>query len=375
MDFSSLNLPHHSVLLKWALTFVGVVIVGAVFIGGYGGLNTLMDLFGTTSNTGNNLKGTLFLSVGTISTTTGLSTGVFPILASPADGLLTYLPIDTLGGNPAMILQQSMSGNTNFMSFLGAVYQAVSSTTSSINDGLTVYRADLSAVSSYQEMLSTLKSALPVSVPNANDYFREFPVVSSTGAVLYSSLGATLFAASAANSLATLSADDWNIMMVDPLGKVTTITQGLRPKWIDQTHFAYLKSDGIYLYDLANKTELKVWASDSVNSIVNGFDVSDDGTLVAFSDPGGSTLTILRVLNWAGNIVSVIDTVSTQTGNLTFSPDNAYLAVIVPETNDAVSSGFEPMIRYYSLDTKEFVSDSIPVDTTLINAIYLNDWQ
>lgn len=372
MDISS---PiFQKILLKWVLGAGAVIVVLAVFFGGYNGLNVLMNLLGTTPEASSNLKGTLFLSVGTVSTTTGLSTGVLPVLASPADGQLVYLPIDTLGGSPAMILQQSMSGNTNFMSFLGAVYRAVSSTTASISDGLTVYRADLSAVSSYQELLSTLKSALPVSVPNDSDYFREFPVVSSTGVVLYSSIGASTFKGSD-NSLATLPADDWNIMMVDPLGKVTAVTQGLRPKWIDQNHFAYLKNDGIYLYDLESKTELQVWASDSVNTIVNGFDVSDDGTLVAFSDPGGSTLTILRVLNWAGNIVSVIDTISTQTGNLTFSPDNAYLAVIVPESNNAVSSGFTPTIRYYSLDTKQFVSDSIPVDTTVIDAIYLNDWQ
>lgn len=362
MDIGSTTPLRPHTLLKWGLMCVAIITLGAIFVGGYGGLNSLLGMFKSSpSQVAANPAGELFLSIGGASTTAAESLLVSFAL-SVRDGVVSATPFERSSNGPA--LQYSVSSDHAYGVFLAAP------SGNDVDTNLSVYRADLKAAPG--NPVSAFARATLVATTSSADAHREFPAISSDGVILYSSLSKKTFEAT--TDIGALPADAWNIMKVSTDGTVISVTTGLRPKWIDATHFAYLKNDGIYLYDLSAKSEQQVWTSANMISLVNGFDVSDNGGLVAFSDPAEGVLTVLKALNWTGNIISVVNTVSVVATNLTLSPDNTYLAALV--LRPGLQGDERPIteIEYLATATSEFIPQVVPFDTDEITGIYITDW-
>lgn len=367
MDTGSTTPLRPHTLLKWGLMCAAIIILGAIFVGGYGGLNTLMNVFGQTSVAEDTFpSGSILFSAGIVSTTTGSTVGIAPLTLTLINGTPDIQYLDRPFKGPT--LQYSVSKDSSYGTFLG------SAVTSNVDTALNVYRADFRGASSYDDIMQSLKEAVSLTAFSDADAHREFPVISPDGIVLYSSLSAKAFA-TASSSLGSLPANNWNIILVDEKGAVHAVTQGLRPKWVDTTHFAYLKNDGVYLYDLESGASTQVWASDNLVTIANGFDVSDDAGYMAFSDPAIGTLTLFRALNWTGNIVSVISVIPVVETNLVFSPDSKYLAGLVLRPSVITGDPSVVEIEYYSLATPGFISTVVPFDRSLFTGISVTDWK
>lgn len=375
MDSNTIKMPEHRTLIKWAFTFLAVVVVGVVFFGGYGGLTKLLSMLpGTESATASEVSGVLLLSVGTVSTTTGASTGIVPVTILAENNGVARFPVDQIGGKPALTIQHVAANDASSAVFLGAPFEMISNSTARVPDSLTVYVADLQGLSSYDDIVKAFQAANPVAAPTSEDYFREAPVVSSDKIVLYSSLSKEVFT-EAADTLGNLPAETWNIYRVSADGEKTRLTSGLRPKWIDPIRFAFLKNDGVYLYDLDTNQEQRVWDMRGTLTIANGFDVSDDGELFALTDPGNATVSIVRATHWAGNILSLVKTLEVVASNPVFSPDSQYLAMVAVRPNIDPDGVPIPRIEYYSLQSSAFLENVMTFDPTTIDSIYLTDWR
>jgi len=265
--------------------------------------------------------------------------------------------------DPSPSFEYNTSSDLSYGVFLG-----VAGGKSTNTNGFTIYRADLRAGSDHASLMQEFAHADALVLPSDSDSYREAPVVSTQGTVLYASLSADEYTKNI-DQIGKLKAEDWNMYEVGADGSAQLTTHGVRPKWIDASHFAYLRNDGIYLYDLTTHTEEKVWSSSSTLSIANGFDVSDDSSLVALSDPAAGTLTVIRALNWTGNILSTLTTVSPIIAtNLTFSPDDQYLAALVTRDDGSIA------LEYYSFADAMFISPNPPLDPS-IKAFYITDWK
>ena len=373
---SSFSTPPHVRLLGWILGLIAVIIVTAIFLGGYGGLSMLTGIVTKApAQQGSAPTGALLLALTTRLNSTSTAIALVPATLPVANDHASYLAADQLQSGRAMTLQYALSPNSIYATFIGSPYTKDAKTgAGSVSESMNVYRAYLEGVHDGASLLTALQSATISSRPSNADYLRQFPAVSNSGEILFSSLSAKTYS-QAGSSLSAVPADSWNILIVTADGTTTAITQGLRPKWIDATHFAFLKNDGIYLYDLTAKTEQKVWASDAMITVVQGFDVSDDGTYVAFSDPASASLVIIHALNWTGDILSVVAQVPVVATNLAFSPDDMYLAAVVLRPGSGSSaSKLVPDIEYYSLASQQFLTNAVPIDPS-VTSIYISDWR
>lgn len=362
-------------IIRTVLAFGAVVITLLVLFGGYGAIDTLFGYFGKPAIAQLPPSGHLLVSFGTVSTTTGVSNGIHTVTVDASNGTGVYLPTDQLATGPALTLQYSVSSDNNYAVFLATPYKITAEEKYSAGNSLAVYRADISSVTDYESNLRALQSAQPVSMPSNADYFRQSPVVAPSKAVLYASVSNKTFEL-ANGKIETISANNWNIMMVDPDGTVHAVTQGLAPKWVDATHFAYLRDDGLYLYDLTTKTEQQIKPWNSPVTVVNGFDVSDDGQRVAFSDPASGTFLILHALDWKSGVVPVTDDLSgIAVNNLAFSPYNDYLAALTITATGGSSGITTSAIQYFSLTQHTFINATVPFDHSVVKSIYISDWR
>jgi len=125
------------------------------------------------------LTGTVFVSL--------ISNKGFPVpaLLDVATSKVFSLPVDKIKGIDAISLQYSSDYDSSYSVFLGETKKTYSKKN---KDAFNIYLADIRSVTSSEGLINSLENAKVVSVSDTEDYFKEFPVVSSTGEVLYSSL-------------------------------------------------------------------------------------------------------------------------------------------------------------------------------------------
>ncbi|HET8580973.1 MAG TPA: hypothetical protein VFL98_00700 [Candidatus Paceibacterota bacterium] len=364
-------------LIRWILALIAIIIVGTVFFGGYSGLQRLFGVSGAApqaSTAPADLTGALVLSVGMTSASTGQSV-MAPLLIWAATGARESIQADQLGSGPAIAFQYSISRDSNSAVFLATPIIGTGADMHTAQETPSIYRADTSAVTDSSSLTAALQAAASVADPTSTDYFREFPVIAPSTAILYSSLPRSAYLQSS-TTLGSLDADAWNIDMLDPSGAKTTVATGLYPKWVDATHFAFLKDDGIYVHDLASGSDTKVWNLTRPATATMGFDVSDDGQFAAVTDPADGSVQVIRALNWPGGILSTFATLPITATNPVLSPDDHYLAMVAlqPGGSDP-ESPLIPTLEYYSLTTQQFLPQSLVFDPTTTTAIYLTDWR
>ena len=308
------------------------------------------------------LGGFLLLSLGTPDTASS-SAAVFPVMLDVTANKAYTLPVTELGGKQGAAIQHSFSSDTNHAVFLGATGDTT----------LSIYSAKFAPTDQYAQVVEALKGAVEAAKPTATDFFREYPSITDNGAILYSSVSQAQFEA-ADGRVEMLPADEWSVYYLPDASSTPSLAAyGLRPKWVDAMHFAYLGSDGLYVFDFDNASSTRVWASKDELTLRDGLSLSSDGTRVVISVPEENQVQVLTIPNWYSHIITDSTVIPRVAGDAVISPDNAYVAMV---TVAPTSDGTKPMptIRYFSLASKRFIDQTTPI-TSQASAVYLTGWQ
>lgn len=373
----SLNWWIHLIATTAILVVMSVIIY--VYILTYGGFGVITSIFSPSSEpeanitmTFPNLPGGIILSAVVGTDENGID--FVPVMVFPDTNDSVYVPVDQLASGPIFSLQHTLSADSTKLTFLGwPLVENLSHKTPAI------YRADIGGEGvTYDEAIQNIQNtAVLVLEPDAEDYFRHGPVVSSASDILYSSLSEAEFDPEPA-VYGTISAEEWTIYRIDVDNQRHTLTNGLAPKWIDGERFVFLKNDGIYLYDLGTDEERLVWSLSFTPSLLNAFDVSDDGHLLAISNPEAEVVTIIENQEWDENIPAVIlAEVSIKATGVTFSFDNSYLAMLqLVSLDEAGTEGFARMV-YYAIKEQGFHNNFVNLndDAKVLQGLYLTDWK
>lgn len=318
-----------------------------------------------------NLRGGIFLSAIIDSGEDG--TRFVPMLVSPETHGYAYIPVDQLASGPVFALQHSLSADVSNIAFLGwPLTEEYGLETPA------VYRAETGGqeATSYNEVIQNIQTSATLALePDEEDYFRQGPVVSDSAEIIYSSLSEEGFDPEPA-AYGSLAAEDWTIYRLDADNQRYNLTNGLAPKWIDDERFVFLKNDGIYLYTISTSEERLVWSLSLTPTLVNAFDVSDDGQLIAISNPEAELVTILESTGWEGDSpLAVMSEVSAKASGVTFSADNSYLAMFrLIASDEAGTEGFA-RLTYYSLEMREFNDRYVDLEDPRLQGLYMTDWK
>jgi len=315
------------------------------------------------------------------------------VITVPLSGLLhlTLLQRETSSGKPADIVTSVVDAATNdafdssitktkegsvntfFYSFSNDAQAMTFLALNSLEEGWDVYQTSRADVANFQELTEKIEQIEPSAPADDEDFYKIFPAVSNEGTVVYSSLSKQAFM-NASSTLEHYTAQEWTIYSVDPSGSKTTLTTGLRPKWINNTQFAFLKNDGVYVFNVESMTEDRVWNAPDEQTIANGFDVSSGGNIFVHSDPEASLVRIAQVSNWNRGELGAIKQLLVSTNNLAISPNNAHLAMVTHENNASLGQS-TAHLRYYSLETGEFMAGSKMFNNEQFQSVYLTDWE
>lgn len=275
---------------------------------------------------------------------------------------------ETKRGDSA-IQQMSFSRSVVFMTFLGLPHASSTSAHGAGGDvSWSLYRVRLDGPVDHEQLLAAFASATPVSLPDSEDYFRNFPAVNDEGTVLYNSLSAAALNAHA-ESIPQLPAEAWNIVMLGLDGKKRILVQGVHPKWITATAFAFLKNDGMYVYDIDSGVAHKILSSKVPLTMVDGLDVSDDGRKFVYTEPQSGELTYMRALNQNLSVFTPATVIQLYATNPIFSSDGTYVAFVAP-----ASSRTPAQVRFLDSEAQSLSLNFLTIDASTIQGVYLSDW-
>lgn len=381
-DGRSLNWWLRLIAATTALFAILIALYAYMFI--YGGWGMVASIFSSPApemETNDiaalpDLEGGLFLSAMVDRNENGI--GFVPVVVLPSTHDFVYVPVDQLSSGPIFSLQHTLSTDLTKMTFLGwPLSEDYQHQTPSI------YRADSSrnmTTTNYSEIIQEIvkniqTTASSVLEPDEEDYFRQGPVVSNDGSILYSSLDEAEFDPEP-SVYGSVEAEEWTIYKIDPNNTREVLTNGLAPKWIDETRFAFLKNDGIYLYNINTNEEKLIWSLNFVPTLIHAFDVSDDGQLLAIANPEAEIVTILESKDWEKEFpLEVLSEVSTKASGLTFAADNSYLAMLLlMGSNGTGTEGFA-RLSYYALDARKFHDKYIDLEDPQLQGLYMPDWK
>ena len=180
---------------------------------------------------------------------------------------------------------------------------------------------------------------------------------------------------------ASVDLDNWNIIIHNPFtGDTRIIENAGRPVWFNgEADILYLKTDGIYRYNLAAD------ASEQVENQWQNLDraaqlaISDDSTAFILTVPGLSSIAVYTTDSVTGELV-VSDTIASAGNfyvNPVFAPDNRHFAVQVQNENDwdaSTNSYTSTRIEVHNLFDRERLRVITP-ETVLIEQAILLDWR
>lgn len=318
------------------------------------------------------LSGGIFLSLLLDQTELSGTVNYAPIIVAPGNdpnNQALYIPIEQ-SDTPIFSLQLALSADAQKMTFLGwPLVESLSHQTPAI------YRTDIGGTEgNYDVFIQKIRdTANLVSEPDTEDYFRQGPAISDSGNILYASLGEAEFDPEPA-MYGSVLADEWTIYMLDSTNEPRTLTSGLAPKWIAEDRFVFLKNDGIYVYDLGANNESLIWRLDFMPKLVNAFDVSDDGSLIAIANHETETITIL---DWdkSGSATISSEIPAITVSGLTFSPNNSYLAMLqLVSFDESGEEGYARLI-YYAMAEQKFHDKYVDLNELKPLGLYMTDWK
>jgi len=367
--------PSKKIFWKWILL---AVVVFGLFAGLLLGIQSVLqeevvsiveEPFVETSI----IDGSLFLTLAAFNPVISADTLMTVFMNSAGPGM-NEMPLFELGDSTVAVAQVNMSPLGSKAVFIGMpMMNEVSQVTEFSGTG--VFSVNLEEETKFPKLVELIQTtSLELSKPDDQDYFRQFPVISTYGNVLYSSLSKELYE-TAGDDIATLDAQAWNIYIVDSEGEKILLTQGLRPKWIHEDNFAFLKNDGVYVYNLETGTEQLVWRVDGGVTVINGFDVANDTSHFVVTEPSLLKVDIVSVPDWKdSSSMLLVDELSMAATNPVISPDNEHIAFLVVRKSETNTPLQTAGVEFYSFETQNLLVDRKIMEDS-IGGTHITDWQ
>jgi len=185
-----------------------------------------------------------------------------------------------------------------------------------------------------------------------------------------------------AGAEALLDLDNWNIVIHNPFTDDTRIIENAgRPVWLNgEADILYLKTDGIYRYNLAADASQRVenrWENlDRAAQLA----ITDDSAAFILTVPGLSSIAVYTFTDSVNGELA-LNGIIADAGNFyfnpVFAPDNRHYAVQVQNENDwdaSTNSYTSTRIEVRNLFERERVNVVTP-ETTLAPQTILLDWR
>jgi hypothetical protein len=314
--------------------------------------------------------GTLFLTLSALDSN-GIE-HIVPTLIGVEESVLVTQPLAYIRGEKIATAQFAFSEDLSYATFLGFPLK-IDSDVLSMSEGWNVYRAPIFGEKTHEAVSSAIMNTSVGFASDAEDFYREAPSISTRGDMLFYSLSQQKFQ-EASSSPAMTSPADWNIYLITGNNQKIRLIEGVRPKWVDANRFAFLKSDGVYLYNVLNNTVNQVYKSPVPVSSIAGFDVSETSNHFALSIPEKNQLLIVPVVNWESGVFKPVRVLNTVATYPTFSSDGNSVAFLAAKVDEQTKErGAE--IRFYSITGKDYFNTIVPINSQEIIGVYLTDWQ
>lgn len=207
-----------------------------------------------------------------------------------------------------------------------------------------------------------------VMIDETNIPHKQHPNVSNAGDVLFNSW-------EHADSPEVEKSNEWSIHIAKDGEPAKFLTNGFMPKWISDTEFLFLKNDGLYFAN-TDLTVLKKMATSSAPIVQsnNRFDISADGTMLAWTQPHIPQVFIYSIAG--GSSLELQRSILEKSFWVLFSPSGNYLAL---QTIDLYAGGREEnpqsKIEFYDIATFAKVPElEINFEGFDQMNMYMTDW-
>lgn len=171
-------------------------------------------------------------------------------------------------------------------------------------------------------------------------------------------------------------AEAWTIYQVGEEWS-TEVVRGTHPKWVNDSKFIFMKNDGLYLYDTADSSQVRIWETPDGTLLSNmKLDLSNDGSLVAWTAPDAGNVTLLSVDSWeaARPNLELLGQIDVHGFWTVISPDAEFVAVQAVDW-ESLEDNPKPRIEFYSTETLEKLDYEFPLHEYNQQRMFMSDWR
>jgi len=182
--------------------------------------------------------------------------------------------------------------------------------------------------------------------------------------------------------ISILDPNSWDVFISDLDGNVEHAYSGSYSFWSpDGNKLLYLQGDGLYLYNIGDKSSEKVEHIGGLGASTGmKLDVSRDGTLLAWGRSGARpnrNLRLFKIFSWEPFLMEEIwklDTSNTLAMWPVFSPDNRYLVTEEAEFNENTETVSNLRLMIYDLETHDSM-ELMSLEDYNFDVSYITDWR
>src|SRR3990167_403103 len=147
----------------------------------------------------------------------------------------------------------------------------------------------------------------------------------------------------------------------------------------DGTKILYMKSDGLYLYDVSNDTkQLVLPTTESFDATTNiKMDVSDDGSWLALSLPAHRNIYLYKITSWERGIIEDKTKIEASGSSIfwpVFSPDSRYLVFQEADIFPGADAAANTRLSVYDLKAKSY-RELMKLDGFNFDVAFISDWK
>jgi len=166
----------------------------------------------------------------------------------------------------------------------------------------------------------------------------------------------------------------WQIMLTNVLeGTSVTIPSAVSPQWINQGEdVLFLKEDGIYVYNLKQKIEKKVFGEYINFSAYSEIAISPDEEHIVLTAPGVESRAIVLKVDTGLNMIEIGSYIESEFLYISpiISPDSLQYGFLLLDKKDI---DLPAVLELYSFATGEAIR-KVSLDMFSIDHLELNDW-
>ena len=168
-----------------------------------------------------------------------------------------------------------------------------------------------------------------------------------------------------------IAVDTWEVYITDLEGNERFISKGANPIFSpDGSKLIILRSNGLHLVDIQTKSDQLVWNMvGGVAYLGMKLDISNNGSLLAWSVPDDGEILIIKINSWEPFSGFIKDRIQSSSFWPRFSPDDTYL--VAQEVDWGDNDNQRLVIFDLNLKTKEVVFDLTDYVQT---SMFIDDW-